>query len=134
MTTTCSTWKPSIVRTIDGRDVLSDSEEFRACCEAVYSLSRPQADRKQWLDSIQRRRGPEGLLKLEAEMNRIEPAYLLAMPNRDARRAYLDQTEIHRGKVVRKDLEQRIVALWEKRKAASTAAASAPAEPGKGDA
>ena len=115
-------WQPTVVTTIDGRDVLSDSPEWRLCCEAVYSLSKPQSKRGEWLDSIERSRGRQGRLALEAEMNRVEPAYLLAMGSKEIRRAYLTQTEQHRGVLACENLEQRIVALWEQRRAASTAA------------
>lgn len=115
------TWQPTTVTTIDGRQVLSDSEAWRLCCEAVYTLNKPEGSRGSWLATVEARRGTGGREALEAEMDRIEPAYLLALGDRDARRAYLAQVEHYRGEMVRKDLEQRIVALWEQRKAAAAA-------------
>lgn len=105
------------VTTIDGRVVDSSGEEWRRCCEAVWTLGKPEADRAAWMAGIERHRGPAGRKALEDEMHLVEPAYLLAMANRDLRRSYLDRVERHRGELARKDLERRIVELWELRKA-----------------
>lgn len=112
------TYTPTMVTTIDGRQVLADSEEWRACCEAVWTLGKPEVDRSAWLIQIEKRRGAAGRQALELEMDRIEPAYLLAMGGKDERRAYLARVEVSRGDWVRQDLERRLVALWEMRKAA----------------
>jgi hypothetical protein len=112
------TWQPTTVTTIDGRQVLSDSTEWMLCCEAVYTLGKPEGGtREKWLDDVEKRRGVAGRRSLEDEMDRVEPAYLLAFGDRDRRRAYLDVVERYRGLPTRKWLEQRIVALWEARKA-----------------
>lgn len=70
------TWKASTVTLIDGREVLSDSPEWKAECEARYLLARPTVDE---------------------------------------RRALLAAIEKRRGKAVREDLEQRALAIWQKR-------------------
>lgn len=115
------TWQPTTITTIDGRQALSDSEEWRACCEAVYTLNKPECDRSAWLADVERKRGAAGRQSLEDEMLRIEPAYLLAMGDKETRRAYLAQVERYRGEHIRKDLERRLVALWEQRKVAQAA-------------
>lgn len=116
-------WQPKKITTIDGREVLCDSEEWRSCCEAVWTLNKPESERAAWLSSVEKARGPGGRRAIEEEMRRVEPAYLLAMDGKEARRAYLAQVEYYRGEHVRKDLERRLVALWEQRKAASAAVA-----------
>lgn len=70
------TWKASTVTLIDGREVLSDSPEWKAECEARYLLARPTVDE---------------------------------------RRALLAAIEKRRGKAAREDLEQRALAIWQKR-------------------
>lgn len=118
-------WKPTMITTIDGRQVLSDSPEWRSVCEAVYTLGKPEgAIRHAWIADVERKRGAAGRQALEEEMDRVEPAFLLAMGTVEQRRAYLSQVEHYRGEQARKWLEQRIVALWEQRKAAQVAAAS----------
>jgi len=42
----------------DGREVASDSEEWRHCCEADAINKLPTlADRRAWLEAIEKRRG-----------------------------------------------------------------------------
>lgn len=114
-----STYKPSVKTTIDGRECLDDSEEWRCYCEALTNLRRPMEGRKEHFEKIAKFRGVAGLQILEAEMSRIEPHFILGMPNRDVRRAYLRQVEYHRGPVVRERLERRIVEAWEAQKLAA---------------
>lgn len=111
------------VTAIDGRVVDSSSEEWRRICEAVWTLNKSEADRGAWLADVERKRGAAGRQALQDEMDRIEPAYLLALADKETRRAYLAQVEHYRGPNARETLEQRLVALWEQRKAASSAAA-----------
>lgn len=115
------TYRPAMVTAIDGRQVLADSELWRSICEAVWTLNKPHVDRDAWLASVEKKRGADGRRALEDEMARIEPAYLLAMASRDVRRAYLDRVSHYFGQVAREHLEQRVVALWEQRKAAQAA-------------
>ena len=115
------TWQPTMVTTIDGRQVSSDSEEWRSVCEAVYTLAKPERDRSEWLVLVEKRRGAAGRQALEAEMDRIEPAYLLALGSKDRRHAYLAQVEHYRGEMARKTLERRLISLWEQRKAQAAA-------------
>lgn len=82
MTNAC-TWKPSSVTLADGRQVLSDSPEWRAECEART---------------------------------------ILDMPNKQVRLDFLDKIEKRRGAQARRDLEQRIMALWHTRRAADATA------------
>lgn len=50
----------------DGREVPSDSEEWRAECEARYLLNRPSIDeRRALLAAIEKRRGKQAREELE---------------------------------------------------------------------
>jgi len=110
------------VTTIDGRVVDTSSEAWRLCCEAVYTLGKPEGGaRENWLADVEKKRGQAGRKSLEDEMDRIEPAYLLAFGSKDQRRAYLDQVQRIRGENAMQHLERRIVALWQQRKAAQEA-------------
>lgn len=61
----CS-WKPSTVTLADGRQVLSDSPEWRHECEARTILDMPNKQvRLEFLDKIEKRRGPEARRALE---------------------------------------------------------------------
>lgn len=65
MTNACS-WKPSTVTLADGRQVLSDSPEWRHECEARTILDMPNKQvRLEFLDKIEKRRGPEARRALE---------------------------------------------------------------------
>ena len=82
MTNAC-TWKPSIVTLADGRQVASDSPEWRAECEART---------------------------------------ILDMPSKQVRLDFLDKIEKRRGAQARRDLEQRIMDLWQRRRVADATA------------
>lgn len=82
MTNAC-TWKPSTVTLADGRQVLSDSPDWRAECEART---------------------------------------ILDMPSKPARLAMLDSIEKRRGAQARRELEQRIMDLWHRGRAAAATA------------
>lgn len=123
MTTNARHWQPKQVTTIDGRQCMSDSEDWRRCCEAVHVLNMTHPLRREWLADVGKRRGAEGLRTLTDEMDRIEPAYMLAMPSKDDRRAYLASVERHIGVAAKEGLEKALFALWEQRKAAQAVTA-----------
>lgn len=65
MTNAC-TWKPSTVTLADGRQVLSDSPEWRHECEARTILDMPNKQvRLELLDKIEKRRGANARRELE---------------------------------------------------------------------
>lgn len=66
-----STWRPNVVKLLDGREVLSDSEEYRAECEAVYLLKLPLTERHAMLFGIENHRKITGRQKVEAELTRV---------------------------------------------------------------
>lgn len=101
-----------MVKLFDGTSVPSDSEEWRAECEARYILSLSQIEQRERLESIARKRGGQAAAeRVRRAMNLVWPAYVLDMPTRDVRRAYLAEVERIFGANTRKGLEERILAL-----------------------
>lgn len=109
------------ITTIDGRLVDSDSEAWRLCCEAVYVLKLPKDNRKAFFEAITKKRGESGVKYLQAEIDRVEPSFILALGSKEQRRAYLDGVERERGWSTRRSLEAKVIETWEKRNAASVA-------------
>jgi hypothetical protein len=117
------TYEPSTMTTIDGRQVLSNSEAWRSVCEAVQVLNMGPRARSAWLDVVERRRGQSGRQYLDDEMALIEPAFVLALPDKDARNKYLDEVQDRLGETARDALQARVVELWNQRKAVPAVAA-----------
>mgnify|MGYP001179142926 CR=1 FL=1 len=66
---------PSYVELIDGRMVARDAEEWRHECEARAILSLPTlAQRRAWLEDLERRRGKDEADRLKATMLRLHAA------------------------------------------------------------
>lgn len=64
-----TSWKPSIVKLADGREVLSDSAEWMQECEARHILNQPtKPARIAMLDGIEKKRGPEARKALEGRI------------------------------------------------------------------
>lgn len=118
------TWQPTTVTLRDGRQVLSDSEDWRAECEAIHRLRQPYTQREASLAMVEKVRGLDARLALERHMREVEPAFILDMANKDVRRAYLGRVEHHRGLPARESLEADIRALFARRKADALASSS----------
>lgn len=59
-------------RLIDGREVASDSEEWRHECEARCIAALPTlADRRAWLEDLEHKRGREAAERLRATMRAL---------------------------------------------------------------
>lgn len=60
------TWQPSTVRLHDGREVLSNSQDWLLECEAKYILKQPTIEaRRTLLAAIEKRRGKVAREELE---------------------------------------------------------------------
>lgn len=60
------TWQPSTVRLHDGREVLSNSQDWLLECEAKYILKQPTIEaRRTLLAAIEKRRGKSAREELE---------------------------------------------------------------------
>lgn len=120
----CS-WVAPMVTLVDGRQVPSTSEEWRAECEARTILGTPHEKRHEQLQAIGAKRGVEALERLNTMVDELEPSFVLGLPNRDVRRAYAAKVEYYYGQNAREALEHKVRTLWEARKVASEAAGSA---------
>lgn len=87
-------WVPNEVTLVDGTVVLSDSEAWRAQCEAQHILDMPtKLDRQRVLSLIEEKRG-------SGKMSKEDPENL-------------------KGKQVRRAIENLVRQLWEARRAAA---------------
>lgn len=60
------TWQPSTFRLHDGREVLSNSQDWLLECEAKYVLQQPTIEaRRTLLAAIEKRRGAKAREELE---------------------------------------------------------------------
>ena len=67
-----SSWRPTLVKLSDGREVLSDSEDYRAETEALYILELPTKEiRLNFLEAIEKRRGTAARNELEARILKL---------------------------------------------------------------
>lgn len=63
------TWQAPLVTLADGREVPSDSPEWKDECEARHILNIPtKAARIELLDQIEKRRGPDARRALEVRI------------------------------------------------------------------
>src|SRR5690606_26466228 len=99
----CS-WVAPVVTLFDGRQVASDSAEWQAQTEACTILAMPLPEREQfWLD-IERKRGADALAELKARCFELEPHFVLNLPNKPQRNAYLAQVEHRFGRMASETL------------------------------
>ncbi len=110
-------WQASMVTLADGTQVASDSEPWRAQCEAYHLLAMPHAKREACLGTIAQRRGEEGMPALRNRLFDLEPAFVLDLPNKAQRNAYVDQVAFHRGQNAADHLRYRAEQLHAERKA-----------------
>lgn len=110
----CS-WKASIVALFDGRKVLSNSPEYRAECEARHLLGKPFSRQVQMLERIAQQRGAAALAELKATMANVEPAFVLDLPEKPQRLAYLARIEFVTGQKRADQLRTHILQLHERR-------------------
>lgn len=117
-----STWVAPMVSLVDGSSAKSDSEAYRAECEARVLLSWPRYKQREFLAAIDQpsKRGIGASEKVKAAMYLVEPDYVLRLATIPARRAYLDQLEFDVGERSRKDLEVRIRALFDSRRSVAS--------------
>lgn len=119
----CS-WIHNVVTLADGRKISSDSEEWRAECEARLVLSKNHNDRTEFLAFIGQRRGEGAASALRRCVEEVEPAYVLSLPNKAQRNAYLRTVELIQGENAASHLKNRCMELHAKREAACPAAAA----------
>ena len=96
----------------DGSPVSSSSEAWRAECEARLVLRLDVGRQRSFLQLVGERRGPDAAARLKQAMYVVEPAFVLSLATKDARRAYLARAEADRGLQARTHLEERARAIW----------------------
>ena len=112
-----STWRPSTVILADGSEAMSDSEEWRAECEAWTVLTMDESTKRGFLESVKRHRGVDGAKKLADHADAIEHVYILdGINTKQLRQIYLSRVEHVRGALRRRSLEEKITELWNYRK------------------
>lgn len=114
----CCTWNATTVTLADGREVASDHPDHRAECEARFVLGMHQPKRVAFLDFAGQRRGADAVASLKQAMSIVEPAYVLDLPNKPQRRAYLARLQFVSGQNAYDLLSKQILELHERRKAA----------------
>jgi hypothetical protein len=122
-----------MVTLLDGRIVPSDSEEWRAECEARHMLSFPLGldrgmtgeTRKTALERIGQKRGPEAMAALSEAMSACEPDHVLRLPNKHQRNRYIEAVSHFVGENAAEHLKQRVMALHKARAASNCAESSA---------
>lgn len=79
------TWRPSTVKLHDGREVLSDSQEWLQECLArrVLKMATREA-RRQWLDAWEKRHGKDSRVRLERHIIAVWEAQKVAQSAQDA--------------------------------------------------
>ena len=113
-----------IVTLYDGREVDSASEEWRAECEARTVLAMDLVKRADFFQLVEAKRGADAVRVLRERCFDLEPHYVLNLPNKPQRTAYLDQVERRFGPNPRKALEEKIMALHRARQAVATETAA----------
>lgn len=109
--TECSTWIAPPVTLVTGERVPSDSEAWRAECEARAILTKSIAQRAEFFELIGKRRGEEAMAVLKLRCYELEPYYVLGLPNRQQRNAYLAAVEQRFGTNASDTLRAKVLAI-----------------------
>lgn len=109
----------------DGRKVDSASEAWRAECEARAILEMDVAKREQFWQAIEQKRGADALKALKRRCFELEPYYVLNLPNKHQRRAYLEQVERRFGPNPAEALRAKVLELHSARQAVASGDAQA---------
>ncbi len=92
MTNAC-TVRPNMVTLATGEQVSSSSPAWLAECEARAVLAMPMPAREAFLADVERKRGAPAAGALKHRCFALEPHYVLSLPNRAQRNAYVEQVE-----------------------------------------
>lgn len=118
------TWIHNVVTLADGSKIASDSEEWRAECEARFVLGKTHTARTEFMAFIGQRRGASAEESLRSCIEATEPAYVLDLPNKAQRNAYLRTVELIQGENAASHLKNRCMELHAAREAACPAVAA----------
>jgi hypothetical protein len=124
MTNACS-WRPSPVTLASGAVVMSDSVEWLHECEARTVLAMPMLKRIEFFEMVGKRRGDDALKALKVRCFELEPHYVLGLPNKQQRNAYLVMVAQRFGDQARERLREKVLAIHEQRQAVAAQDAAA---------
>ena len=113
------------VTLLDGRIVDSSSQAYMLECEASFVLAMDYPERAAFFDGVLKKRKISGLEALKQRCFELEPAYVLALPTIEERRAYLMRVGRQFGGQVMVALEAKVMTLHKARKLANTSGNSA---------
>ena len=102
-----------------GQLVDSDSEAWRAECEARTILAMPFHKRAEFFQLVEQRRGEDATGQIKRLCFEIEPSFVLGMPNRAQRNDYLTKVEQRFGPNASDTLRAKVLALHAERQAAA---------------
>lgn len=111
------TWRPNLVTLACGRQVQSDSEAWRAECEARYVLAMSLEKRAEFLALVEQRRGVDATKALKLRCFDLEPSFVLSLPNKAQRNDYMAKVERRFGHNASDALRIKVLALHEQRQA-----------------
>lgn len=103
----------------DGTEVASDSEAWRAECEAATVAAMRPARRLAYLQAVEKRRGKTASDRLDAVACRIEGYRIAAMPGVTERRAAIADVERTRGVHARQAVQDAVAVAWQRRTVAA---------------
>lgn len=109
------TWKPISVTLYDGRQVLSDSPEWQHECECRTVLAMPIEQRNEFMNTVLKHRGLQGLEDLKKRCYEAEPYFVLSLPSRQLRNEYADIVQRRFGIQARDVLQGKVRAIWQAR-------------------
>ena len=115
---------PHMVELYDGRFAKSDSEAWRQeCYWRDWLRTAPHLREARLGDSV-KIKGLAGIERLRKELLVVEPFFVLSLPTKLERIAYLESTERAYGWQAKKTLEEKVRKIWSDRRAALDATAA----------
>lgn len=100
-----------------GKVVPSDSMEYLRQCEAKFFWELLQGPgRNETLETLRKKRGPDGTKRVLDKIIEIEPWLVLDLPNKALRQAYAARVDAKRGRAARLALEDAVRAAAAERK------------------
>ncbi len=123
--TECSSWIAPTVTLATGEQVPSDSEAWRAECEARAVLAMGLVKRSEFFELVGKRRGDDAAAALKRRCYELEPHFVLGLPNKQQRNAYLATVEQRFGPNASDNLRAKVLAIHHERQAVAAGDAQA---------
>lgn len=104
-----------VVTLYTGEQVSSSSVEWMRECEARQVLLLDEKERTKVFLSVSKIRGESAADALRQRVIDIEPHYVVCLPDRELRAAYLERFAKNNSTIATKKLEDAVCALWRSR-------------------